>query len=327
MKIWASRYALKSHASLGGHALSQERHGALIRIEVQSGLVGYADLHPWTELGDIDLDEQLKLLSQNQTTALSARSLMLARMDLDARSRSVSAFAGLMIPQSHFLATDIRGLSTEDLADAWTDGFRIIKLKLGRNIGSEIEKLHVLEKSLLRFRLRLDFNSLLNPTSIAVFLESLPPALVEAIELVEDPIPWNAKTWAKLQEQTGVAFALDRISEGEIAHLHEAQGSFRWIAVKPAVQEARRMAAVAAELGVRVFVTSYLDHPVGQSGAALEAARLGVVETCGLVSSRAFVSNEFSERLVWMGPEFIPAEGTGIGFDDLLAKQNWQALG
>jgi o-succinylbenzoate synthase len=325
VKIWASRYALKSRASLGGHALSQERHGALLKIE-ERGLVGYADLHPWTELGDESLDQQLKLLSENQTTALSVRSLMLARMDLDARARSVSAFSGLMIPNSHYLATDLRSLSTEELTEAWADGFRTIKLKLGRNLGSEIEKLHVLEKALSAFRLRFDFNSLLNAKSFSAFIECLPPALVETIELVEDPIPWNSLEWAQVQEQTGVAFALDRVSAEELSTVGESQTSFRWMVVKPAVQEPKRMAALAAKLGAKVFVTSYLDHPVGQSGAALEAARLGVFETCGLVSSRAFVTGEFSERLIWMGPEFIPAEGTGIGFDDLLEKQDWLAL-
>jgi O-succinylbenzoate synthase len=40
------------------------RQGALLKIVFADHLVGYADCHPWPELGDIPLAEQVALFSQ-----------------------------------------------------------------------------------------------------------------------------------------------------------------------------------------------------------------------------------------------------------------------
>ena len=61
------------------------RRGALIRVDG-----GFADVHPWPELGDAPLDEQLALLARGETTPLTRASLHWARVDADARARGVS---------------------------------------------------------------------------------------------------------------------------------------------------------------------------------------------------------------------------------------------
>src|SRR5262249_34567507 len=115
------------------YALSPRRRGALIR----SGS-GFADVHPWPELGDEPLERQLDLLRRGETTPLTRRSLELARIDGAARQRGVSLFAGLTIPKSHWPGPD--GPPEFDTA-----------------------KIKSIDRIPKRVRLRIDFNARLRP--------------------------------------------------------------------------------------------------------------------------------------------------------------------
>jgi len=80
-----------------------------------------------------------------------------------------------------------------------------------------------------------------------------------------------------------------------------------------------------------VVVTSYMDHPLGQSFAAWEAARLtlqfpGLVKTCGLQTHGLFERTPFTEALSEVAPGFSPCAWTGLGFDELLETLTWQKL-
>jgi O-succinylbenzoate synthase len=338
VRIWSAPYTLVARSTLSGKALNKIRVGSLLKIETDKG-IGYSDLHPWPEWGDLSIDEQLKLLAEGKTTDLSARSLALASLDREARAHGISAFEGLKIPDSHYLVTEINNLKETQLEGIWSEGFRALKFKLGRDIEAEAKKLIELEPALRRFQLRLDFTGLLMAPEYSTFVESLSPALIRKIEFIEDPMPWNESIWSALRFFKQVDFALDRVSEVELNGLESKSVSpeFKWVIVKPAIQDPTRMLNLARLTQARICVTSYLDHPVGQMGAALEAARLvsatgsstsfsDVVGLCGLVTHNMFEKSEFAEAVKNQGPHLHAPEGVGIGFDRLLEKQNWQAV-
>ena len=338
MRIWTSPYTLVARSSLSGKALNKIRVGALLKVESGDG-IGYADLHPWPEFGDATLEEQLQLLAQGKTTELSARSLALADLDRRARVAGRNAFEGLEIPDSHMLVTEIANLKEVHLEGAWSEGFRTLKFKLGRDVEAETKRLIALEPALRRFTIRLDFTGLLMAPEYAAFIEALPDTLVKRIEFIEDPMPWAESLWSALHTFKNVDFALDRVSEVELVGLETKSvgPEFKWIVLKPAIQDPQRMLSLARLVSARMCITSYLDHPVGQMGAALEAAKL-VAETgqnpsfsdligaCGLVSHKKLKKTDFSEAVRGQGPRLQAPEGTGIGFDRLLEKRSWQEL-
>ena len=180
------------------YSLSAQRHGALIR---DGG--GFADVHPWPELGDAPLDDQLAKLARGEMTALTKRSLELPRIDGEARERGVSLFAGLTIPLSHWPGADP------------PPEFDTAKIK-------SIERIPD------RVRLRIDFNSKLRPEEFLLIAEGLPR---ERIDFVEDPCPYDGATWTALREQTGLRLALDRFAADEGVDI---------LIVKPAIQEIPR---------------------------------------------------------------------------------------
>src|SRR5687768_11893046 len=101
MRIWAHRYQLIPRHRLSGIAREGPREGALLRFDD-----GFADLHPWPELGDPTLDEQLALLARGEMTRQLRASYALAAIDGEARRKGLSLFEGLVIPQSHWPGAD-----------------------------------------------------------------------------------------------------------------------------------------------------------------------------------------------------------------------------
>jgi len=190
------RYELTPKRRLSAIARDAPRQGALIRVGN-----GVADVHPWPELGDLPIDEQLALLARGETTALTRRSLHFASLDAAARAESRSLFDGLMIPPSHWPGSDPPA------------SFDIAKLK-------SIERLPE------RVRLRIDFNATLTADE---FLRLKLPR--DRIDFIEDPCPYDASTWRMLRDRTGLRLALDRVVAEEGVDV---------LVVKPAVQEMPR---------------------------------------------------------------------------------------
>lgn len=309
MTTWVHRYELVPRARLNARAGAGPRRGALLRVEHGSA-TGFADVHPWPELGDAPLDEQLALLARGETTRLTAQSLRFASLDAAARREGRSLFDGLTIPESHWPAA----------AGEAPPAFDTVKVKMP---GGELPP---------RGRLRLDFNATLDAASFLRVAATLPR---ERIDFVEDPCPYDGTVWRELRARTGLRLALDREVATEGVDV---------LVVKPALQPVPgeqvlgERVAVGGERGgdpdplssrpgaVSIVVTSYMDHPVGQLHAAAVAARCATNARCGLVTHLLFEPNAFSERLQLDGARLVPPGGLGIGFEDLMEGLTWARL-
>jgi o-succinylbenzoate synthase len=270
MRIDVHRYTLRRPNGV-------TRHGALIRVDGD----GHADVHPWPELGDAPLDEQLALLARGETTALTRASLRLAAVDADARRRGVSLFEGLMIPESHWPGNEPPA------------GFDTVKTKGVLPVPEPL-------------RIRIDFNASLSAEEFERVAEMLPK---ERIDFIEDPCPYDAATWRALRQRTGLRLALDRFTSEADVLVH-----------KPA------LTAEFPSFDGEIVVTSYMDHPVGQFGAAWVAATHQVSPRCGLMTHVLYEPDAFIERIERTGARLLPPQGIGIGFDDLLEKVRWTTL-
>ena len=176
MQLWVWRYTLTPRRRLSGLARPGAREGALIRAGD-----GFADIHPWPELGDAPLDEQLARLAGGEPHP----ALHHARVDGEARTKGVSLFHGLTIPESHWPGDDP------------PDVFDTVKLKGASSIPPHV-------------RLRIDFNATLAPDDFVRIAETLPR---ERIDFIEDPCPYDEKIWDDLTTSTGFRLALDRGTE------------------------------------------------------------------------------------------------------------------
>ncbi len=300
MTIDLSPYRLVARAD-GRHRL-----GALLRVTFDDGVRGYADVHPWPELGDAPLDRQFGALAAGRPEPLAARSLELARADGEARAEGRSLFEGLTVPPSH--ASLPFGFTPERLAQAVAEGYDRVKLK-GWDFTPD--DLQLFCASGLRFRL--DFNARLDHEAVERLLDGWGD--LGWIDWLEDPCPYDPAAWTSLRSRARLALDFERGETG-----------FDVRVVKPA----RDAPLFPLPSSPRLAFTSYLDHPVGQLGAAWAAAQAVAtglpVETGGLVTHEVYEPTEFSRLLGVQNARLIPPGGPGLGFARELEALEWRTL-
>ena len=309
------RYTLVSCSALNSRSEKVEHHGALIRVGEDDA--GYGCIHPWPELGDMDLEETLWCLENGRMTPLVRQALHCAHHDAEARKAGVSLFDGLTVPMSHAMAK----LDTGSFSDAASAGFKMVKVKVGRDLVAESRLMKLLAKEFPEFRWRLDFNHTRSLHELEKFLYSLGEELCQKIDFMEDA--WIEGEFPA-RDLLGVPLAVDRGVEAGATDVPVA-------ILKPACDDVEPILARAAAHGTRVVFTSYMDHPLGQSYAAWQAAVAGsrypgVIDTCGLITHGLFEPDAFIDCLGDPEPVFHAAPGTGLGFDNLLEELTWTPL-
>ena len=305
--VYFWRYTLKSATGLNSASVRRDHEGALIRHGEGCGC-----LHPWPELGDASLEEQLRALARGQFdfSPLSLGAMECARFDGEARREGRSLFAA-PVPESHWLVRE-----GDDPGFAKSDGFTLAKIKGTRDlkkVGEDIDRW-----SGAGLRIRLDFNECLPKGGFLEFWKELGDERRRQIEVVEDPEVWNEEGWMGLRE-ADIPIAVDRdhtsrLRLGDVLVYKPAHFGF------------------ACNRETRFYVTSYMDHAIGQAWAAAFAsiASQGGLNDkllpCGLLTHRCFETDAFFERLRCDGPRLRPPGGTGLGFDDLLEALPWKRL-
>jgi o-succinylbenzoate synthase len=311
-----SRYRLKTRGFLNAISNRREFEGVLIQVDG-----GFGCIHPWPELGDPPLEKCLVDLAGARRWPIVRRALRCAEFDRAARVFDHSLFEEMEVPSSH---ATLAKADPAEIALAVEAGFTTVKLKAGRDLAKEAAFLQDMAEEFPALKWRLDFNESPEPGPVTEFLLGLTEKTRAAIDFVEDPCPYSETAWKELRRATRLKLAVDR----EAAPLSAAA---QVMVVKPAIDEPFLLGEAAIGHHQHVVVTSYMDHPVGQTFAAWEAARLelqfpGLVGVCGLKTHHLFEPDAFTEALGPWSPDFKAPAGTGLGFDDLLDALPWTRL-
>lgn len=295
MEFW--RYTMKLRMPPNARTTAHSVEGALVRIGGGTGC-----LHPWEELGDPSLDDQLVALKTGNDTGMTRQCRYCCALDAAARSRGTSIFADVEIPSSH-------GIWFEGVEEARLENLEFLKMKCGPDVVAEAARLKEVVVRLPEARWRIDFNATLDRDSFLAWRDALGVDLLEKIDLVEDPMPIDAGSWDELQAEVPFDLAADR-----------EKNPARVKVVKPLLDEVDTGAS-------NCLVTSYMDHPIGQCFAALIASRFSEpLRGSGLLTHWLFEDDPFVERMRDSHGVLLAPEGTGLGFDDLLDDLPWKTL-
>lgn len=307
MKLWIAPYGA-----------SKQSDGFLIKFQSDDFRAGYADCRPWPVFQDPTVEQHIELLKNRKLIALLKRSIFFAHIDGVAREEKRSLWPKQVRLRSHYTLLDLAHLSSDDLLQKIREqGFRTLKLKVGRDLAKEIPLcLRLAEKNW--FRLRLDFNGI----DAEPFLKKMSSLFLSQVDLVEDPGVFNQTQWQRLESKYGIKTALDQAMGLNTKSAMEGKARFAKI-IKPA-----RESQFARAQDV---ITNSLDHPVGQAFAALQAQhcveRLGQqTRDYGLQSAHLFEPNSYFAQMSTDTAYFQAIPGTGIGFDDLLEREPWIAI-
>lgn len=314
MKIWYSEYRLSAKGAPNSRTEENVVGGILLKCSFEGG-IGYASLTAWPELGDAPLEEQLESLRSGRETPLSCQALTCARADAELRAQKLNAFAGLQIPESHFLLTDLA--FEDDVVSAFMQGYRVIKAKIGRDWREELYRLEKLAERFHVLRWRLDANAKLSFAEAISFWGGASLNLRRRIEFIEDPCPYARADWQRLAERMPVALDFERNRWSAQEPL-----ALPYLILKPEAQDIDAIVETDGGHFEKFVVTSYMGHPLGQAWAAYRASKLsssGKLALCGLNSHLVYQESPFSKAL-------FSSEGTGLGFDRLLEGVDWREL-
>lgn len=303
------------------------REGALLRVQFAKNLYGYSDLHPWTVFEDLPITEQLEKLKAGNPTSLARQSLWLAERDAKARS----AGRALVDPQTqlknNFLILDLSQFSLTNLDLIKKMGFTVLKLKVGNDKDMELFYMKKIADT-QNFLMRLDYNIKGSFESLLDLQSSLSKSQFSLIQYVEDPFSYDESLWNEAQKITKIA--LDFESE-KISWDPQKRPSCHVMIVKPVRRPFEMTLSCLKTWKMPFAVTSALDHPVGAIHAyslAQEMAKALPVQALdpGCLTLNVYKSDAFGAQVSLQGPYIQKVNGLGIGFDNLLQKQEWKPL-
>ncbi|MCB0420684.1 MAG: hypothetical protein KDD61_06795 [Bdellovibrionales bacterium] len=326
MKVLTHKYKLSPRQSLNAQAADDKREGTLLQVQFDDDRIGYADLFPWVELGDLTLLDQLWSLKTGNYTEAVQQSLNLARIDAEARWSKQKLLSEVNL-KNHFLIPDILKMPEETVEWIQKGAFNKVKVKMGRELLKETLLLDQLAQILGdSVRFRLDFNCSLEFDEFESWIPSLTPYLRSQIEYYEDPFPYHPEFWEAISEVFKVTLALDHAAD-PIAVQARGAGV---IVIKPAKQNAEKILHTLAPMNKRFVFSHYMDHPVGRMGAIYTAMEMQkkygeLILECGLNDFGFYDEDDFSRELVADTAQTkILDSGFGIGFDEQLSDLEWK---
>lgn len=322
MKVAFSQYSLFPPQDVQ----KKPRLGALLRVSFNDGSFGYADCHPWEELGDLPLDQQLKLLSEGQETSLTKQSVRFAQVDANARATKSHLFQGVKFPKNHYHIPDSSLIDDQLLRRLSYSGITLLKIKMGTDLQKDCQFLQMFSASLRAHQLkcRLDFNCKLSEDQFLNLLNQC-REVFDVIDFFEDPFVYQPQRWEEICESYPIKLACDKDSLKALAY----PDSCDYLVVKPAIQD---VGPFLIKDPRALVLTSYLDHPIGQLSALYTAAKLLGnptinLSTCGFLSHHAYVPTSFTQCFKEDNARLVPSlAGYGWGYDEILNALEWKFL-
>lgn len=341
--------------------------GALLALEDESHLTGYSDLHPWTTLGDLDLDQQLQKLQQNNPTLQTQLSLNYAKRDLQSKQTQTKSIHFLKnIKNHHLILKTLR--TSQDLEDYFLTAQAQFYNASNASLSPSFSNLETPENILaipLRLKMklttdtisqtlslinetsrlypnvlwRLDANSIFNFKEVLNLWNQLSTEAKNKIDLIEDPCPYSQQSWKKLEDEgipLAIDFEINRWKTTMDLNPSPTPSKKTTFVLKPAIHDMEEWKIFLKNNPHPFFITSYLDHPVGLLHALWTAESFQDIfpqqmQTCGLNFS---FSNPQLKKF-WPGltledlnTSYWRGEPSiGIGFSHLLQDLSWQTLG
>ena len=326
MKISYSPYTLKPVEALNAQAGAEPRQGILLKVDWGHGKIGYSDLHPWPELGDQNLDQQLSALRDGKITPQIEQSLWLANRDAELRLQNKNIFDDGVKLKNNFLINNYQTIKDGQLDEIKQSGFTCLKVKVGRDLKAESD---FISRAVAKdFLLRLDFNGTGTWQIFERFIANLDKLTLSRIDYVEDPFPYDDTSWADARKLVKIALdnQYSRVKWGDFKRV-----PFDVLIIKPAKLDVDHAISLCQKYFLQATVTSYMDHPVGMMhalGVAMELKQTHpkMMLDPGCMTHMLYQMDMFSASIPQQGPYLMRVDGTGVGFNELLEKQQWYQI-
>jgi hypothetical protein len=366
--IHLHRYHLVLRRAWGSALSRSVREGALLRLRMQDGVVGHADLFSWPELGDAAAEDLLQKLEEalsavrkdekRSSRAIEAEGFSDDQLlkfqrhlqeiaDMDQRFRLLPRLVDAATTEvratrenrpvlhgsitNHLTVLSVVDLTTGDVLDARRGNFPALKVKTHAGL-EDADSLARLQGHWRMLRLRLDCNERSDRETLLRFLDRLPIRLLQQIDFIEDPFPFDLSQWRKFHDETGIRLALDRPTMRlSVNQSLEVLGSgAAQVYIHKPQWTPTSFAKRVCDFGIETVVTSALGHPVGNLFAASVAAEIAPNAVHGCLTHVVYRDDEISNSL--LASKQVNASrmfGNGVGYGipaKTLQQLRWTSL-
>jgi O-succinylbenzoate synthase len=330
MKFYYSLYELQPRKLPGAKPKDPPqppRKGALLKVEWSEDKIGYADLHPWPEFGDMELEDHLAQLRQMRLTTPVEQAIWLASLDAKGRQEKKNIYENQNLLKNNGLLLRINPHTVEILDPLVKAGFSKVKVKVGFELEEEVE---MINRAALthEVKIRMDFNSRLTWTTFEKYMTKLSPNAKRQIEYIEDPFPYDPEMWKEARQI--IPLAIDwELKKIPLNHPTSVEADI--IVLKPTHDDVDARVEQSLKWNKKITVTSHMGHPLGVMQCAAVAQDLAkkhpnMMLDPGCLSFDVYEPNEFTSLLNVQGPYIKKVGGWGIGFDFLLRNEKWNLL-
>ncbi len=356
MNFWVNPYELQPLFHCNSRHDKSPQRGVILKVEWPHGYTGYTDYHMSHNMGHTahtaghTAHSDSSMIHSVRATMNSPHfkhAVFHAWMDAKWRFERQSGFDSFSPSIStaiwnHCLILDVLSLTPTEFLNLRSRGYYQFKVKMGRHLKEETQKLRQLSLLCQTHILcqthgsppcpiplplfRLDFNESLQVKEFCDWLEKNGD-LLRHIEFIEDPTPFEEKSWEFLSKNYPFQLALDMAA----SPMEVSPEVFHVLVLKPAIQNVKKVMDRYGGLDHSLVLTHYMDHPLGQSTAGWWAcwARENFknrVLSCGLQDIGVFEKDINMFSLDSTSPRFTPPKGLGWGFDNELAALDWIKL-
>ena len=329
------------------------REGVLVLLEDESGAFGCGEAMPLPTFGTETFEQCTESLERLAHAAVSIEAgdlpslgdrildiapaapaarcaIEVALLDLTARGRNVGLCELLCetvgssprpreaVEVNALIIGDAPDSAASEAQRASEAGFTTLKLKVGAGtLERDLERISAVRSAIpMRTRLRLDANAAWKEDEALLALTRLAPY---AIEFVEQPVaPGDVASQARVRAASPIPIAADEAVTGIAAASEIIRARAADVLVlKPATlggpTATLHVAALAANAGLDVVVTSFIDSSIGVAAALHCASAMPRSLACGLATARLLEKDLATRIPIRDGRICLPSKpGLGI---------------
>jgi len=345
VKAWPIDIALTDHFTISQGSLSVAEN-AFVQVTLRCGVVGYGESAPFPGLTPEDRDGSLRAIEHLKEVVLgqsAARLRQLSRQMAEAASGNPAARCGVEtaildalcrvvgIPMWVYFGGAGTGPFETDitlpmlgrdkclaLADQWyRQGFRILKVKVGSDVDSDIATIHDISSRFPDVSFVVDANQGFSEADALVLMKALKKSEI-TVRMVEQPVhKIDLDAMARLRGEKIFPICADE----SVASRKDAAAVVRAGAadivnikiMKCGVVEAFDIALYALSSGLQIMFGGMVETRLAMGCSLAMAAGIGPAHTLDLDTPLLMSTNPLEGGYRYEGAMMVLAEGAGMG--------------
>jgi len=323
-----------------------------LRVTLENGTQGYGEAAPFPEVGGETRESCLTALRQLCTTILGRSAVDYMKIGLTFSEQALTHPAARCALETAVIdaycrasnipmwklwgGTDVRARETDitipitdldktvALARGWyAQGFRLFKMKVGKDVESDIRRLEAVHRALLGVSFIGDGNQGFSRQDCLTFAQGV-KACGGTMVLLEQPVVReDLDSMAAIRRETGIPVAADEsvrsLADAQTVVSRKAADYINIKIMKTGVAEAVEIASFAKASGLKLMIGGMIETRIAMGCSFSLVLGLGGFDVLDLDTPLLLASDPVAGGYQYNGPSLQPWSGPGLDMNAALS--------